>query len=128
MAVDFPSTALEDVRIKEFPLSVQAWTFRKFTFVETLAKLSELDIEYVEAFPGQKLGLNGEDPDARFHHDMTEAQKTKVKAELERLGIRVVAYGVVSDADNNRPALENLFSFAKEMGIEIVVMEPEWAA
>ena len=126
MAVDFPTTALEDVRIKEFPISVQAWTFRKFTFVETLAKLSELDVEYVEAFPGQKLGLDGEDPDARFHHDMTEAQKTKVKAELERLGIRVVAYGVVSDEDKSRPALEKLFSFAKEMGIEIVVMEPKW--
>ena len=124
MDFDYPTTALEDVRIKEFPISVQAWSFRKFTFVETLAKLRELGIENVQAYYDQKLGLPGEDPDARFHYQMTESQKTKIKAELDRLGIRVVAYGVVEkigEADVRR-----LFTFAQEMGIEIVVMEPRW--
>ncbi|MCH8328691.1 MAG: DUF1080 domain-containing protein [Candidatus Marinimicrobia bacterium] len=125
MDYDFPTTTLEEVRIKEFPISVQAWTFRKFTFVETLQKLNELGIKYVEAYPGQLLGLDGGDPDARLSHEMTEAQKTKVKAALDRTGIRMVAYGVVGGIEYNRPALESLFSFAKEMGIEIVVMEPE---
>ena len=124
VAVDFPTTALEDVRIKEFPISVQAWTFRKFTFIETLAKLHELGIQNVEAYPGQKLGLPGENPDARFSHEMTEAQITKVNAELDRLGIRVVAYGVVDKI--GEAEVGGLFSFAKETGIEVVVMEPTW--
>ena len=124
MAVDFPTTALEDVRIKEFPIAVQAWTFRKFTFIETLAKLHELGIQNVEAYYDQKLGLPGEDPDALFHYQMTEAQITKVNAELDRLGIRVVAYGVVDKI--GEAEVGGLFSFAKEMGIEVVVMEPTW--
>ena len=115
--------AYEDVRIKEFPVAVQCWTFRKFTFMETLEKVKELGIENIEAYPGQLLGLPGGDAEARFGHNMSADQIKEVKAQLERLGLRLVAYGVVNE-ENNKDALGGLFAFAKEMGIETVVMEP----
>ncbi|MHB8055863.1 MAG: hypothetical protein ACYDH3_11515, partial [Candidatus Aminicenantales bacterium] len=41
------------VRIKNFPIASEAWTFRKFTFFETVRKLKDLGVKGVEAFPGQ---------------------------------------------------------------------------
>jgi len=46
----------KDVRIQKFNLSMQCWTFREFTFFETLSKVKELGIEYLEPYPGQPLG------------------------------------------------------------------------
>ncbi len=115
--------AYEDVRIKEFPLAVQCWTFRKFTFMETLEKVKELGIENIQAYPGQVLGLPGDHADAKFDHHMSADQIKAVKTQLERLGLRLVAYGVVNE-ENNKTALGGLFAFAKEMGIKTVVMEP----
>ncbi len=115
--------AYDEIRIKEFPLAVQCWTFRKFTFLETLEKVKELGIENIEAYPGQMLGLPGGDAEARFGHDMSADQIRAVKGHLKRLGLRLVAYGVVNE-ENNKAALGGLFAFANEMGIQTVVMEP----
>jgi hypothetical protein len=43
------------VRIKKFPFLVQCWTFRRFTFFETLNKVKELGIDYLQPYPGQLL-------------------------------------------------------------------------
>jgi len=47
--------ALEDVRITKIPIAVQCWTFRKFSFLETLDKVKALGLHHLEAYPGQKL-------------------------------------------------------------------------
>ncbi|MCB9250319.1 MAG: hypothetical protein H6613_18095 [Ignavibacteriales bacterium] len=47
----------DNVLIKEFPVALQCWTFRKFSFMETLDKAKELGIKYLEAYPGQNLIL-----------------------------------------------------------------------
>ncbi|MCH8837153.1 MAG: hypothetical protein IIA60_05040, partial [Candidatus Marinimicrobia bacterium] len=90
-------TAYEDVRIKQFPLAVQCWTFRKFTFMETLEKVKELGIENIQAYPGQVLGLPGDNREAKSDHHMSAEQVAQVKQHLERLGLRLVAYGVVEE-------------------------------
>ena len=62
------ATDYASVRIKKFPFAAEAWTFRKFTFVETLRMLKELGVAAVEAFPGQPLAA--ELPGARFDEKM----------------------------------------------------------
>ncbi len=52
----------KDVRIKKFPFASEAWTFRRFTFQDTLAKLKELGVGAVEAYPGQALSAEFPDP------------------------------------------------------------------
>ena len=71
------TTNYKDVRIKKIPISMQCWTFRRFTFFDTLAKLKDLGIKYVQAFPGQALGT--EFPNAKFDHNMTDELQAKVK-------------------------------------------------
>ena len=57
-------TDYQNVKIKPFPIAVQCWTFRKFTFFETLQKVKDLGITYLEAYPGQM--LSSDMPDVQF--------------------------------------------------------------
>ncbi|MDP3582089.1 MAG: sugar phosphate isomerase/epimerase, partial [Ignavibacteria bacterium] len=111
----------KNVNIREFKVAVQCWTFRKFTFVETLQKVKELGIKYLEAYPGQKLG--GDDPNAVFNYDMSEANIALVKKKLDEAGIKLVNFGVVG-FENTEAATKKVFEFAKTMGIQTIVTEP----
>ncbi len=109
------------VRIKPFPFASEAWTFRKFTFAETLGKLRELGVTAVEAYPGQALGA--EFPGARFNEDMTEEQVAFVKDILKANGITLYGYGVV-DIGRTEASMRKVFDFARKMGIRVLVCEP----
>ena len=122
-AADAPSQNYGEVRIREFKIAMQCWTFRKFTFLETLKKVEDLGIKYLEAYPGQKLG--GPDPGAVFNYDMSQENIEMVKAALKKHAIRLVNFGVVGF--NNTPeAIKAVFDFAKKMGIETIVTEPAY--
>ena len=109
------------VRIKKFPLASEAWTFRKFTFAETLLKLRELGVAGVEAFPGQALAA--EFPGARFDEGMTADQIAFVKDALKASGVTLYGYGVV-DIGRTEESMRKVFDFARKMGIRVVVCEP----
>jgi len=109
------------VRIKSFPFASEAWTFRKFTFVETLAKLKELGVAAVEAFPGQALAA--EFPGARFDEAMTDEQVAFAKEALKASGVALYGYGVV-DIGTTEASMRRVFDFARKMGIRIIVCEP----
>jgi sugar phosphate isomerase/epimerase len=111
----------EHVKIAEFPVAMQCWTFRKFTFEETLGKVKDLGIKYLEAYPGQPLSKDL--PGAAFGQDMTDEQMTWAKKKLDEYGIRLVAYGVVG-FENTEAATRKVFDFARKMGIQVINTEP----
>lgn len=100
-------------------LAVQAWTFRQATFLETLEKLGKIDVKYVEAYPGQRLGG---DLEGVLNHNMNEETRKALKKHLEEAGIRLVCYGVVQGG--NEEEWRRIFGFAKEMGVETINSEP----
>jgi sugar phosphate isomerase/epimerase len=112
------------VRIKKFPIAVQCWTFRKFSFLETLDKVKELNIHYLEAYPGQKLVPDPAN-DTQFGIDLSDKQKNWVKNELKKRDITLVSFGVVH-FDPTKEATEKVFQFAKDMGIRTVCIEPAY--
>jgi sugar phosphate isomerase/epimerase len=116
-------TNYEDVRIKKFPISVQCWTFRKFTFFETLKKVKELGLNYLQPYPGQL--LSGDMPDVKFDHNLSDDLIKKVKSNLKEHAISLVSYGVVG-FDNNEKSMRKVFDFARKMGIKTIVTEPEF--
>jgi sugar phosphate isomerase/epimerase len=109
------------VRIKGFPFASEAWTFRKFTFAETLNKLKELGVAAVEAFPGQALAA--EFPGAGFDEKMTDEQVAFVKDALRAAGVTLYGYGVV-DIGKTEESMRKVFEFARKMGIRVLVCEP----
>jgi sugar phosphate isomerase/epimerase len=116
-------TDYQTVKIKPFPIAVQCWTFRKFTFFETLQKVKDLGIKYLEAYPGQ--ALSSELPDVRLDHNLSDDQLQLVKNKLNELGITLVNYGVV-DLGRDEASMSKVFDFAKKMGITTIMAEPEF--
>jgi sugar phosphate isomerase/epimerase len=122
IAAQVEATDYQAVRIKPFPFAVQCWTYRKYTFYETIDRVKTLGVARLQAFPGQPLG-NG-DPKAVFDHNMPEELMTNVRARLREAGLRLVAYGVV-DIGKTESSMRKVFDFARKMGIPIVVCEPQ---
>ena len=104
---------------EEWKLGVQAWSFRKFTFCETLDQLSEMGVKYIEAYPGQKIGG---DIAGTTHYTMDAATRDALKAKLGEAGITILSYGVVGGKDE--ADWRKIFEFAKAMNIKIITSEP----
>jgi len=110
------------VRIKKFPVAMQCWTYRGYTFFEALEKTRALGLDYVQAFPGQRLSRDLPDR-AVFHHQMAEEYLKLVREKLSSLKMMVVAYGVV-DMGQTEEEMRQVFDFAKKLGIKVIVTEP----
>ncbi len=107
--------------MKQWHLGTQAYSFNRFTFYEAVAKTKGLGLNYIEAYPGQR--LSADTGNAAFSHDMSAELRLQVKQLLKDSGIRLVNYGVVS-LPNNEAECRKVFDFAKDMGIETIVSEP----
>lgn len=116
------NTDYRDVRIKPFPVAVQCWTFRKYTFFETVDKVKALGVKYLQGFPGQPLGLSNSKE--AFGEGMSEAAMRAAQGKLREAGLSVVAYGVV-DIGTTEASMRKVFDFARKMGIPTVVCEPQ---
>jgi sugar phosphate isomerase/epimerase len=112
----------QKVRIKKIPISVQCWTFRKFSFYETLDKAKELGVRFLQPYPGQLLSRGSKE---RFNHQLSDEQITQVKNKLKEHGISLVSYGVVG-FDNKEADMKKVFDFARKLGIRTIVTEPEF--
>ncbi len=103
-------------------LGVQAYTFHKFSFQQAIDKVSELGLNYIEAYYGQPLGdAIGE---GKFDYKMDKELQQKTLIYAKSKDVKIYASGVVrcsSDEEWNQ-----LFEFAKNMGIKVITCEPEY--
>jgi sugar phosphate isomerase/epimerase len=103
-------------------LACQAYSFNRFTFFEAVDKNASLGLRYLEAYPGQS--LSKEKPDVKFDHNMSEETMKEVNAKLASANVKLVNYGVVGLSKDEAES-RKVFEFAKKMGIETIVSEPE---
>jgi sugar phosphate isomerase/epimerase len=101
-------------------LAVQAYSFNRFTFEEALKFANDLGLKYIEAYPGQKIGAGSE---GTTHFSMSQEDKSLIKELLAKYNLKLINYGIVSC--KSEAEWEQLFAFAKEMGIETIGSEPE---
>ena len=104
-------------------LGCQAYSFNRFTFYEAVEKTASLGLGYIEAYPGQKLSKDNSPP-GNFDEGMSESVQAQVKKKLAAAGVRLVNYGVVG-MPGDEAGCRRLFEFAKKMGIETIVSEPD---
>ena len=104
-------------------LGCQAYSFNRFTFYEAVEKTASLGLGYIEAYPGQKLSKDNSPP-GNFDEGMSEAVQAQVKKKLAAAGVRLVHYGVVG-LPGDEAGCRKVFNFAKKMGIETIVSEPD---
>ena len=103
----------------DWQFGVQAYSFRKFSFFDTVEKSAALGLKSIEMYPGQKIG--GELTGATGHGMDADSRKA-VKEKLNKHQMRVAAYGVVNAKDE--AGWQKIFEFAKEMEIGTVIIEP----
>jgi sugar phosphate isomerase/epimerase len=102
-------------------LAVQAWTFNSITLFDTIDRTKAAGAKYLEAFPGQRVSSEENVP---FNQDAPMGVLAKVKVKLDKAGVKLVNYGVeILTKDEARA--RKIFDFAKLMGIETIVTEPE---
>jgi sugar phosphate isomerase/epimerase len=104
-------------------LGCQAYSFNKFSFFEAVDKNQSLGLKYIEAFPGQKLTKDGSVP-GTFDAGMSDAAQAAVKKKLADAGIKLVNFGVTG-LPGDEAGCRKTFEFAKKMGIETIVAEPD---
>lgn len=102
-------------------LGVQAFSFYKISFYETVDHLERIGVRYVEAFPNQTLKPGN--PNVKFDHNLSPELRAEATAKLDDAGITLVNYGVVP-LPNDEAACRKVFDFAKAMNIETIVSEP----
>ena len=98
--------------------ALQLYSFRDRSFTDAVKTAKKLGFEYVEAYPGQPLGGELKGTTA---FSMSAENRAKVNAFLANERIKLVSYGVAGA--NDESGWRQLFSFAKDMGIEIIQTE-----
>jgi sugar phosphate isomerase/epimerase len=113
----------KDTKEPEWKVAVQTWSFNRYMFYDAIEKAESIGLKYMEAFPGQRLSKEK----ARYGmlpNQLPPEQEKEVKQKLKDAGIKLINYGVVNLANDEAKARE-YFEFAKMMGIETIVSEPE---
>jgi sugar phosphate isomerase/epimerase len=82
-------------------------------------------LKVIEAYPGQRLAADG--PEGNFGTGMSPDVRKQVLSFLADHDVQLVNFGVVG-LPNNEQGSRAVFEFAKDMGIETIVSEPEFEA
>jgi sugar phosphate isomerase/epimerase len=88
-----------------FRMGVQSYSLRHFPFPEALTRIKQLNLNYVELFPGHV-----------DHAKLTAEQLAEEKKRMEDAGITPDAYGVVPFS-TDEAAARKIFDFAKFLGL-----------
>ena len=76
----------------DLELSLQAYSFRDRSFVETVETAARLGYKNIEAYPGQRLG--GGMPGSTDYNSIRLETLAQLKAYLAKAHVKVVSYGV----------------------------------
>ncbi|MDD4268089.1 MAG: TIM barrel protein [Thermoguttaceae bacterium] len=106
----------------QWRIAVAAYSFRQFTFFETVDQVAELGVDLIEGFSFQKIGKGVAgtlDP-----LKMSDEDIAKVSARLQASGVSLIAlyYGSFP-ADES--ACRTIFENSKKLGVEYFVSEPK---
>ena len=107
---------------KNWQLSIQTWTFHKYSFLETIEKADSLGVKFLEVYPGQKVG--GAIP-GLFSYTLDSDARNKLLQYLHYKKITVIALCVIDKYYYNKDNLEKFFEFASFMKIPFITAEPE---
>jgi sugar phosphate isomerase/epimerase len=98
--------------------ALQLYSLRDRSFIDAVKTAKKLGFEYVEAYPGQKLGGDLKGTTAV---PISADNRDKIAAFLAQEKVKLVSYGVANAKDEN--GWRELFNFARDMGIEIIQTE-----
>lgn len=102
-----------------FNITVQAWTFNRFSTFEAIEKTAQAGASFIELYPGQTM-VAGED--VKVGPEMGDAATKRLAEHLEKHKVRAIAFGVTGISQDPAEA-RKLFAWAKSLGIQIINTE-----
>lgn len=109
----------EREKVGGFNVSVQAWTFNRFTAFEAIEKTSQSGAKLIELYPGQKMKP---DADVQVGPGMGDEATAELMDQLKKHNVRAIAFGVTGISRDENEA-RKLFTWAKKVGVEIINTE-----
>jgi sugar phosphate isomerase/epimerase len=101
-------------------LSVQLYTFRRFSLFEAIDKVAALGIRHIE--PLSALKVDSKRPDIRANEDMPADLRKELKAILAGRGMFLSS--IFANFSGKLDQARRLFEFCQEMGTGTIVAEP----
>lgn len=124
-ASTIPSAKLTPAVVAEeklgWRLALTAYTFHKFTLFEAIDKTAQLGLPYMEGLSFQKVS---NDIPKQFTPDLSDDELRQIRAKLDAAGIRLLTY-YYHRIPGDEAGCRKVFDFARKMGIEIFLSEPE---
>jgi sugar phosphate isomerase/epimerase len=102
-------------------LGIEAYTFHKFTFFETIEKTAQLGLPYIGGLSFQKVS---KDIPKNFDPQLADDELTEIRLKLESTGVRMLTY-YIQDIPNDEAARRRIFEFGRKMGLETFMSEPK---
>lgn len=102
-----------------FSISVQCWSFRKFTLFEAIEMAASCGAN-VEIIPGQKLG--GPHGGLKLKPSLSDEVIASINGHLGKCGLKAVNFGVANISKVEKEA-RPIFEFAKKLGLYGVTTE-----
>ncbi len=98
-----------------------AWSFRKFTFFEAVDKTASLGMPRIEAFEGQQVRP---DSDAKLDAKLPDEAIEEIRAKLKETKVELTSI-YIHKLPAGEAACRKAFEFARKLGVEFIVSEPE---
>ena len=103
---------------------IEAYTFHKYTFFETIEKTAQLGLAYINGLSFQKVS---KDIPKKFAPGLTDAELKQIRLKLDATGVRLLTYYIQNiPADPKR--CRAIFEFGRKIGIETFLSEPKLEA
>ena len=103
-------------------IGVEAYTFHKYTFFETIEKTAELGLPYIGGLCSmQKVS---KDMPKNFDQNLTDDELRQIRMKMESAGVRMLTY-YARNIPTDEAACRKLFEFGNKMGVETIVGEPK---
>lgn len=105
-------------------LGVEAYTFNKFTFFETIEKTAQLGLPYIGGLSFQKVSAG---IPKNFDPNLSDEELRQIRGKLDAAGLRLLTY-YIHDIPGDEAGCRKVFEFGRKMGIETFMSEPSLEA
>lgn len=103
-------------------LGVEAYTFHKFTFFETIEKTAELGLPYIGGLSFMQ--QVSKDIPKSFDQNLTDDELRAIRLKMDSAGVRLLTY-YAQDIPGDEAGCRKLFEFGRKMGFETFMCEPK---
>jgi sugar phosphate isomerase/epimerase/type 1 glutamine amidotransferase len=101
-------------------LGIEAYTFHRFTFFETIERTAQLGLAYVGGLSFQRVS---DDIPRNLEPGLTDDEMRQIRLKLDEHGVRLLTY-YIQDIPGDEAGCRRVFEFGRQLGIETFMSEP----